>query len=59
MIRVIDRLVVQMNVGQVQQADACESPLPDRSVDVWFTDPPYHDNVAYADLADHISSTQC
>jgi hypothetical protein len=29
MMRVIDRLVVQMNVGQVQQADACESPLPE------------------------------
>jgi len=39
-------------VGQIQQADACEAPLPDTAVDVWFTDPPYYDAVPYADLAD-------
>ena len=38
--------------GQIQQADACEAPLPDSTVDVWFTDPPYYDAVPYADLAD-------
>ena len=40
------------NVGQVQLANACSSPLPDDSVSVWFTDPPYYDAVAYADLSD-------
>jgi adenine-specific DNA methylase len=38
--------------GQVQQADARESPLPDSSCLVWFTDPPYYDAVPYADLSD-------
>jgi putative DNA methylase len=38
--------------GQVQQADATTSPLPDESVSVWFTDPPYYDSIPYADLAD-------
>ena len=39
-------------VGQVQQADARNSPLPSDSASVWFTDPPYYDAVAYADLSD-------
>lgn len=39
-------------VGQVQQADARHSPLPKESANVWFTDPPYYDAVAYADLSD-------
>jgi len=38
--------------GQVQQADARKSPLPTDSTHVWFTDPPYYDAVAYADLSD-------
>ena len=38
--------------GQVQLADACESPLPDDAADVWFTDPPYYDAVPYASLSD-------
>ncbi len=38
--------------GQVEQADACDSPLPNESCAIWFTDPPYWDNVAYADLSD-------
>ena len=42
----------EWSIGQVQQADACESPLADESVQVWFTDPPYYDAVAYADLSD-------
>ncbi|MHB8490482.1 MAG: DUF1156 domain-containing protein [Candidatus Dormibacteria bacterium] len=40
-------------VGQVQAADACHSPLPDASCDVWFTDPPYYDAVPYSDLSDY------
>ena len=38
--------------GQVDLADAAEPPLPDDSVGVWFTDPPYYDAVPYADLSD-------
>lgn len=38
--------------GQVELADACKSPLPDDSCDVWFTDPPYYFAVPYADLSD-------
>jgi adenine-specific DNA methylase len=38
--------------GQVQLADATEHPLPDQTVPVWFTDPPYYDAIAYADLSD-------
>ena len=38
--------------GQVQLADAARSPMPDGAVDVWFTDPPYYDAIAYADLSD-------
>ena len=33
-------------------ADATESPLPDESAAVWFTDPPYYEAVPYADLSD-------
>jgi adenine-specific DNA methylase len=38
--------------GQVEQADATDSPLPDRSSNIWFTDPPYYDSVPYAHLSD-------
>lgn len=38
--------------GQVAQEKAQESPLPDDSADVWFTDPPYYDAIPYADLSD-------
>lgn len=38
--------------GQVSLEDASQLPLPDQSVDVWFTDPPYYDNIPYADLSD-------
>lgn len=39
--------------GQVQLADACQSPLPNEAASVWFTDPPYYDAVPYADLSDY------
>jgi putative DNA methylase len=42
----------QMPVGQVQQADSCQSPLPDAVTGVWFTDPPYYDAIPYSDLSD-------
>jgi hypothetical protein len=38
--------------GTVQQADAAALPLPSDSAQVWFTDPPYYDAVAYAHLSD-------
>ena len=46
------REVRAVNFGQIQQADACESPLPSQTVAIWFTDPPYYDAIAYADLSD-------
>lgn len=39
-------------VGEVSLAPAQKSPLPDASVAVWFTDPPYYDAIPYADLSD-------
>lgn len=39
-------------VGQTQCLDASQSPLPEESIGVWFTDPPYYDSVPYADLSD-------
>lgn len=38
--------------GQVQLADAAESPLPDASCTIWFTDPPYYNAIPYSDLSD-------
>jgi hypothetical protein len=38
--------------GHVECADACAHVLPDDSCNVWFTDPPYYDAIAYADLSD-------
>jgi putative DNA methylase len=50
---VIDKLHgIIGNKGQVQEADACASPLPDEVTTVWFTDPPYYDAVGYAELSD-------
>ncbi len=39
--------------GQVEIADASESPFPSEAVDVWFTDPPYYDAIPYSDLSDY------
>ncbi|GJQ27842.1 MAG: DNA methylase [Phycisphaerae bacterium] len=39
--------------GQIQQADACESSLPDDACNVLFTDPPYYDAIPYSDLSDY------
>jgi putative DNA methylase len=38
--------------AMVREANAAETLLPDQSAATWFTDPPYYDNIAYADLAD-------
>ena len=40
------------NSGQTQLADATDHPLPDQAVGIWFTDPPYYDQIPYADLSD-------
>ncbi|HOT29670.1 MAG TPA: DUF1156 domain-containing protein [Candidatus Ozemobacteraceae bacterium] len=45
-------------VGQVQQANAMESPLPDSASHVWFTDPPYYDAIPYSDLSDFFLAWQ-
>ena len=42
-----------VSTGQVQLADAADCPLPDESVGVWFTDPPYYDAIPYSDLSDY------
>ena len=39
-------------VAHTQQADATNHPLPDQSAGIWFTDPPYYDQIPYADLSD-------
>ena len=41
------------HTAQVEPADATDHPLPDATVGVWFTDPPYYDAVPYADLSDY------
>lgn len=38
--------------GQVQQADARNSLLPNACSSIWFTDPPYYDAIPYSDLSD-------
>jgi adenine-specific DNA methylase len=43
--------------GQVQQADACASQLPDETVGVWFTDPPYYDAIPYSDLSEAVKES--
>ena len=45
-------LIVLQGESTVELADACASPLPDETADVWFTDPPYYDAVPYSDLSD-------
>ncbi len=52
LVEVIERESVLPQAGQVELASATESPLPDDSVDLFVTDPPYYDLVPYADLSD-------
>jgi adenine-specific DNA methylase len=42
----------QSRSADVGQSDAADLPLPDESVDIYFTDPPYYDAVPYSDLSD-------
>jgi adenine-specific DNA methylase len=50
--RVAEIWPAQKNIGQVQVADATDQPLPEQSVSVYFTDPPYYDAIPYSDLSD-------
>ena len=43
-------------VGQSEMAAAQNSPLPNEAATVWFTDPPYDDQIPYADLSDFFYS---
>ena len=56
-LKVVEELVRStLHPAQVQQADACESPLPSDSATVFFTDPPYYDAIPYSDLSDFFLS---
>ena len=44
--------VIGSQIGQAAQAMAQQSPIPDNSAALYFTDPPYYDAIPYADLAD-------
>jgi putative DNA methylase len=50
--RVVETTSAITRGGQVEQADATNTPLPDQSASIWFTDPPYYDSIPYADLSD-------
>ena len=39
-------------IPKVNQASATELPYPDNYFDAIFTDPPYYDNINYAELSD-------
>jgi putative DNA methylase len=43
---------VNKTAPSVAQADCVDQLLPDESVSVWFTDPPYYDAIPYSDLSD-------
>jgi putative DNA methylase len=51
-VRVVEGFDHPAFAGQVQLADAAESPLPDETASCFFTDPPYYDAIPYADLSD-------
>ena len=50
--RVVEQSPLFPSTGQIQQADATDHPLPNETVGVWFTDPPYYDAIPYSDLSD-------
>jgi adenine-specific DNA methylase len=50
--RIIESHAGHIQKGEVQAADACESPLPDDTCSTLFTDPPYYDAIPYSDLSD-------
>ena len=48
----IIELLEQVKVTKVIRGSATSLPLPDSSQDAVVTDPPYYDNISYADLSD-------
>jgi putative DNA methylase len=48
---IIDALA-GINSAKVLRGSATDLPLPDSSQDAVITDPPYYDNISYADLSD-------
>jgi adenine-specific DNA methylase len=42
-------------IGMVELACSQKSPLPDETVSIWFTDPPYYDAIPYAYLSEAFS----
>ena len=49
--KVIENLPPSGNIGEVYQANACTTPHA-QDMPVIITDPPYYDNIGYADLSD-------
>lgn len=52
MLETIKHISMISTPATVTQSSATSLPLPDNFFDAVFTDPPYYDNVAYADLSD-------
>ncbi len=52
MLETLSQIGADWRPGQVQQADARRWTMPNESAAIWFTDPPYYDAIAYADLSD-------
>ncbi|HQO21019.1 MAG TPA: DUF1156 domain-containing protein [Acidobacteriota bacterium] len=50
--RIPESLPTISHYGQVCSMSADDHSLPDESVGVWFTDPPYYSAVPYADISD-------
>ena len=40
-------------LGSAQYGDATDHFLPDNSIDLWATDPPYYDSVPYSDISNY------
>jgi len=51
-IAVINAWPKSKHIGDVKQADASDTLLPESSANIWFTDPPYYDAIAYSGLSD-------
>ena len=52
MLRILEGEIAVGGNGKAEQNSACQHRLPDDSVDLFLTDPPYYDAVPYAYLAD-------
>lgn len=47
-----DRGTFNLNPAKVHRSSATRLDIPDKAIDAVITDPPYYDNVPYADLSD-------